>query len=98
MTKDKKSLNIDLITVGPFSMNSYIISDPDTSEAIFIDPGTETKRLIDRVEQLNLKLKYIVITHCHIDHIADSIVIQEHFNKSLKLLFRLNIRIKYLYW
>ena len=83
MTADKKSLNIETITVGPFGMNSYLVSDPVTSEAIFIDPGTETKRLIEKVEGQQLKLKYIAITHCHIDHIADSIVIQEHFNMPL---------------
>ena len=79
MATDKKSLNIDTLTVGPFAMNSYLISDPVTLEAMFIDPGTEIKRLIDKVEALNLTLKYIVITHCHIDHIADSVVIQDHF-------------------
>jgi hydroxyacylglutathione hydrolase len=61
-------------------MNSYLVSDPDKAEAIFIDPGAETKRLIKKVKELNLKIRSIITTHCHIDHIADSILIQEHFN------------------
>ena len=80
MKDDKKSLDVEILTVGPFSMNSYLVSDPITSEAVFIDPGNETKRLINRVNELKLYVKYIVITHCHIDHIADAVVIQEHFN------------------
>ena len=80
MQKEKKPIDINIITVGPFSMNSYIVNDPDTKDAIFIDPGTEAKRLIHKVEELKVDPKFIIITHCHIDHIADSILIQEHFD------------------
>jgi hydroxyacylglutathione hydrolase len=76
----KESIEINTVTVGPFATNCYLISDPDTSEAVFIDPGAETKRLINKVNELNLDLKFIIVTHCHIDHIADSILIQEYFN------------------
>ena len=77
---NKKNIEVKTLTVGPFATNCYLVSDPDTGDAVFIDPGAETKRLINRVGELNLNLKCIIVTHCHIDHIADSILIQEYFN------------------
>jgi glyoxylase-like metal-dependent hydrolase (beta-lactamase superfamily II) len=72
-------MNIETLTVGPLAVNSYIVSDHDTNEAILIDPGSESKRIINLIEVRNLKLKTIINTHCHIDHIAEVKTIQDHF-------------------
>ena len=53
-------LNIETITVGAFAMNCYLLYDDDTKDAIYIDPGMEADRLIKRVEELGLKLNYII--------------------------------------
>jgi hydroxyacylglutathione hydrolase len=73
-------MNVETITVGPLAVNCYIISDPESNEAILIDPGSEAKRIINLIEVRNLKLKSIINTHCHIDHIAEVKSIQDHFN------------------
>jgi hydroxyacylglutathione hydrolase len=72
-------MQIEVLTVGMFAMNCYLIIDTNTSEAIFIDPGDEAERLIKKVEEKNVDVKFIVNTHCHIDHIAEVHKIQEHF-------------------
>ena len=50
--------------------NSYIICDENTKEAMVIDPGGEPEKIIDTLNMLDSKLKYIFITHCHADHIG----------------------------
>lgn len=67
------------MTVGPLAVNCYIVSDPETNEAIIIDPGSESNRIINLIEVRNLKLSAIINTHCHIDHIAEVKTIQDHF-------------------
>jgi len=78
-------IQIDTITVGAFAMNSYLVYDSDSREAIFIDPGMEAERLIKRVEDLDLDIKLIINTHAHIDHAAEAGVVQKHFNTPFNL-------------
>jgi glyoxylase-like metal-dependent hydrolase (beta-lactamase superfamily II) len=73
-------MRIETLTVGAFAMNCYLLIDPDSSHAIYIDPGAEAERLIQKVEDENVQLKYIINTHCHIDHIAEAERVQNHFN------------------
>jgi len=73
-------MNIETITVGPLAVNCYIVSDPESNEALLIDPGSESKRIINLIEVRNLKLQSIINTHCHIDHIAEVKAIQDHFD------------------
>jgi len=73
-------MNVETITVGPLAVNSYIVSDPESNEAVLIDPGSESKRIIKLIEVRKLKLNSIINTHCHIDHIAEVKAIQDHFD------------------
>ncbi len=53
------------------STYTYLIADPVTKEAALIDPVIETvDRDLKLVEELGLKLKYILDTHVHADHIT----------------------------
>jgi glyoxylase-like metal-dependent hydrolase (beta-lactamase superfamily II) len=72
-------MNIETITVGPLAVNCYILSDPESNDAVLIDPGSESKRIIKLIEVRNLKLNFILNTHCHIDHIAEVKTVQDHF-------------------
>ena len=45
--------------------NCYIIVDEDTKEAMVIDPGAEADKIIDMIDILGAKVKYIILTHCH---------------------------------
>lgn len=48
--------------------NCYIIEDEISKEALVVDPGGEVDKIIDMLNTLGSKLKYIFLTHCHADH------------------------------
>lgn len=47
--------------------------------AAIIDPGGEAERLIQRIEELDLNLKVILITHGHLDHVGAAMQLKQHF-------------------
>ncbi len=63
---------IQMLPVGPFQANCYIIGCEDTKEAAVIDPGGEADRILATIEEMGLELKYIINTHGHFDHTADN--------------------------
>ncbi len=65
------------IVVGPLQVNCFIVADENSNEAIVIDPGDEPDRILEVVKDNNLKVKYIVCTHAHFDHIGAVTEIKE---------------------
>jgi hydroxyacylglutathione hydrolase len=63
-------LIFERITVGPIETNSYILGDEKSREAIVIDPGGEFEIIENHLKKSKLKLKYIILTHGHVDHIG----------------------------
>lgn len=61
---------LEMLTVGPFQENCYIIGDENTGEGALIDPGDEATRIALAVEQTRLDIGRIIITHAHIDHVG----------------------------
>lgn len=61
---------INELTVGQLEANCFIVSDEKTKEAIIIDPGDDDEEIMDVVKENNLKVKYIVCTHAHFDHVG----------------------------
>ena len=56
--------------VGNFAVFCYLIGDEETAEGLFIDPADQTDMLISEAKSFGLnKIKYIVNTHSHVDHI-----------------------------
>ena len=56
--------------VGPFEENAYLVVDPETRDAIYIDPGDEGDRLIELLRASDATLRAIWLTHGHVDHIG----------------------------
>ena len=50
--------------------NCYVIKEEKTHEAMVIDPGGDAEKIINMLDILEAKLKYIYLTHCHADHIG----------------------------
>jgi len=65
-------MTVHSFTFNPFQENTYVIYD-ETQEAVIIDPGCydpAEQRVLDQfVTQHNLIVKYLLNTHCHIDHV-----------------------------
>lgn len=64
------SLLIETFAVGALQCNCSIIACPDTREAIIVDPGGDAPEIKKRVESAGLKVKYLIHTHAHFDHIG----------------------------
>ena len=58
------------LELGPFASNCYIVGSEATREGIIIDPGAEAEEILKNVRALGLSIKFIVLTHGHIDHIG----------------------------
>jgi len=60
----------EILPVGLLQCNCSIFGDEATHEAIVIDPGDEIGRITAMLEKHNLRVKAIIVTHAHIDHIG----------------------------
>ena len=60
----------EIFPVGPLQCNCSVIGDERTHEAMVIDPGDNIDEVMAAVAQHGLKVKQIVITHAHIDHVG----------------------------
>ncbi len=71
------SLILETFPVGPLQCNCTIMGDQTNGEAIVIDPGDEVDRIHRRLADLGLKLKQILITHAHIDHVGGALKLRK---------------------
>jgi glyoxylase-like metal-dependent hydrolase (beta-lactamase superfamily II) len=60
---------VKLFTLGILETNTYIVYDEETKDAVMIDPGDCNEELVKWVDREGLKLRYILATHGHIDHV-----------------------------
>jgi len=72
--ENNKDFKIKILIVGPLLTNCYLLSS--RNEAMVIDPGGEVENIFKEIKKENIKVRYIVNTHFHPDHILE--------NKSLK--------------
>ena len=61
---------VEVLTVGPFQENCYVVGDEVSGEGALVDPGDEATRIALAVEQTGLEIGQIIITHAHIDHVG----------------------------
>ncbi len=59
-----------MLTVGPYMSNCYIVGSELTKEGLVIDPGAEPDAILKVINNLGIKIKLIVATHGHIDHVS----------------------------
>src|SRR5579864_3898722 len=60
----------EILPVGPLQCNCSVIGDEASREAMVIDPGDDIEDVLALIRKHQLRVKQIVITHAHIDHVG----------------------------
>ena len=63
-------MRITNLPSGALQANTYLVVDENTNEGFIVDPGGYNKVLTREVQENNIKIKYIILTHGHSDHIC----------------------------
>jgi glyoxylase-like metal-dependent hydrolase (beta-lactamase superfamily II) len=86
----------EIIPVGPLQCNCSIIGDETTREAIVVDPGDDIDHLLALIVKHGLKVKQIVITHGHIDHIGGAMKLKASTGAPIAMNERDQMQVKLL--
>lgn len=68
-----------IVPVTPFQQNCSILVCEATRRAALVDPGGEVDRLADALQQLDVTLEKVLLTHGHLDHCAASEEVRQRF-------------------
>ena len=75
---------VEAFTVGYLSTNCYVVNSQLTKEAVIIDPGlddrSESLQILEYVDRERIKVKFIVNTHGHPDHVHGNALLREKYN------------------
>jgi len=67
-TSETSPLYVEQILIGPMQNFCYIVASRTTREAVLIDPAWDTDALLERLDERDLELKGMLVTHYHPDH------------------------------
>lgn len=76
------------LVVGPFQCNCRLLACPITGEAVLVDPGDEPQKILKALEGATtdggvpLRVKYLLHTHAHLDHIGATRAVREGLEKN----------------
>ncbi|MEO8233154.1 MAG: MBL fold metallo-hydrolase [Ignavibacteriota bacterium] len=77
-------IQIQKFTFNLFSENTFVLWDDESLESAIVDPGCsdtdEENELADFISENNLSVKYLINTHCHIDHILGCEFVKQKYN------------------
>jgi len=76
-TGSSPALNVRRLIVGPLQANCFIAADPETDQAVVIDPGGEPDAILRALADMGGKAAYVINTHGHADHVAASKALRE---------------------
>ena len=63
-------MRVEVQAVGPFFKNGFVVACDQTRDGVLIDPGAEVASLLAFADRERITLRYILLTHAHIDHIT----------------------------
>jgi glyoxylase-like metal-dependent hydrolase (beta-lactamase superfamily II) len=61
---------LETCAVAPFFKNGFVLGCERTREGVVIDPGDEVEDLLEAVRRHGLTVRYILLTHAHLDHVT----------------------------
>jgi glyoxylase-like metal-dependent hydrolase (beta-lactamase superfamily II) len=78
-------LLLETFPVGDFQCNCSVLACGDTKEAMVVDPGGEHARILEIVKHYDLAVRWVVHTHAHLDHIAETRDVKEQAGGTIAL-------------
>ena len=76
-------IKITCFVIGMIGTNCYLIEDEATGELAVIDPAEHCDELIEAIDDRGGKLKYILLTHGHYDHITGAAELCERYHPTV---------------
>jgi len=77
-------IKVKVFTFNLFAENTIVLWEEESRDAAVVDPGNSTpeedKVLSDFIVSENLGIKYLINTHCHIDHILGCKYVKDKYN------------------
>jgi hydroxyacylglutathione hydrolase len=67
----------EILPVGPLQCNCSILGDESTRDGMVIDPGDDISDILAVIQKHKLKVREIVITHAHIDHVGGAMKLRQ---------------------
>jgi glyoxylase-like metal-dependent hydrolase (beta-lactamase superfamily II) len=84
-THGRLDLLLAQFEVTPFMSNCFVLGCEETHEAVIIDAGEFAEEIGTYLDSHSLKVKYIILTHSHVDHAGDIGQFKEKTNGSIVL-------------
>lgn len=76
-------MKIIKIPAGIYAVNCYIVYSTDTLEGIVVDPGGDVATILKSINDNDIKIKNIVLTHGHGDHIGAVLELKDELDASV---------------
>jgi glyoxylase-like metal-dependent hydrolase (beta-lactamase superfamily II) len=73
------------LIVGPLQVNCFILADEKTKEAVVVDPGDDAQDILKVIKDKGLRVRYIVNTHAHFDHVGANKAVKDATGAELLL-------------
>ena len=70
-------IKVDKLSLGLMEVNCYFIRNEDSKECVVIDPGDRFKKIKSFIDENDLDVKAILLTHGHYDHIGQTKALKE---------------------
>ncbi len=74
-------MELKIKQTGPLQVNTYILKDTETKEAVLIDVGGSFELIKKELDKEGYKIKFILNTHGHFDHVLGEIEVQKNYPK-----------------
>ncbi|WP_373844697.1 MBL fold metallo-hydrolase [Clostridium sp.] len=78
-------MKIESLVVGSYGTNCYILIDEGSLQCAVIDPGGDALQIIKALDDSKCKVKYILLTHGHIDHTGAVAEIKNKYNAPIAI-------------